>query len=313
MCVPYRHIAPDAIFCKTLTQEAALFCRKMGQSNTMKKITAPYLNLLLLTAPFLFCRCGTYHAYFQSPFHGGSETYHAIPLKSDSLRSATYVTGVLTMGWANDDARDNISSFSGSFHRSHNFGSFQGYYGASATVGSYYVGNYSDYNYGYNTSARTLRTIPNTGSKFFGGYSAGGGIDVVVPFARGSEWRVAGVSFTLQKEYGDYRSFRKTLPDSLADVIFNNNLIGVLGLSTEVVFKGRHGTLGYKLMLAGDILNANRHYRGFDSTGHDMRFFQQTLSLTHHRVTGFFQFNVGYLTLSGQLGVGYRLGARKKN
>jgi hypothetical protein len=279
----------------------------------MKKTTAPYLNLLLLTAPILFCRCSTYHAYFQSPFHGGSETYHAIPLKSDSLRSATYVSGVHTLGWANDDVRDNIFSFSGSFHRSHNFGSFQGFYGASATVGSYYVGNYSDYNYGYNTSGRTLRTIPNTGGKFFGGYSAGGGIDVVVPFARGSEWRVAGVSFTLQKEYGDYRSFRKTLPDSLADVIFNNNLIGVLGLSTEVAFKGRHGVIAYKLMLAEDILNTKDNYRGFDNAHYATVFFQQTLSLTVRRVTGFVQFSVGDRLFNAQSGVGYQLGGREKN
>jgi len=90
----------------------------------MKKIATPFL-ILLLAASFLFSRC-TYRSYFQSPFHGTSETYHAIPLQSDSLKSATYVSGVFTEGAANHNLRDNVFSFTGSVYRSHNFGDFQG-------------------------------------------------------------------------------------------------------------------------------------------------------------------------------------------
>ena len=56
---------------------------------------------LLLPVTFsmllLLSRC-TYHAYYQSPFHANTETYHALPLQSDSLRSASYVSGVFTGG-----------------------------------------------------------------------------------------------------------------------------------------------------------------------------------------------------------------------
>jgi hypothetical protein len=124
---------------------------------------------------------------------------------------------------------------------------------------------------------------------------------------------VAGVSFTLQKEFGDYWGFRKSLPDSLANAIFNNTLTGILGLSTEFAFKGRRGVIGYKLMLAGDVLNSRNHYRGFDSTQYGMVFFQQTLSISRDRVTGSIQFNVGDRLLNAQMGVGYRLGRGKSS
>jgi hypothetical protein len=123
---------------------------------------------------------------------------------------------------------------------------------------------------------------------------------------------VVGVSFTLQKEFGNYWRFRKNLPDSLADAIFRNNLIGVLGFSTEFAFKIRHSMLGYKLMLAGDIINGKGQYKGFDSTYESEPFFQQSLSFTHDRFTGSFQLNVGIHVTSAQLGVGYRLGRNRR-
>ncbi|HWK05239.1 MAG TPA: hypothetical protein VNS58_16475 [Puia sp.] len=110
----------------------------------MRKTTAPFL-LLLPAIPFLFGGC-IYSSHFQSPFYGTSEPYHTIPLKSDSVPSATYVSGVFTEGGANDGLRDNVFSFTGSIYRSHNFGHFQGFYGGNVSLGSYNVGHYSYYN-----------------------------------------------------------------------------------------------------------------------------------------------------------------------
>lgn len=278
----------------------------------MKKTAIPFLNLLLAAIPFLFGGC-IYSSHFQSPFYGTSEPYHVIPLKSDSMPSATYASGVFTEGGANDGLRDNVFSFTGSIYRSHNFGHFQGWYGGNVALGSYNVGNYSYYN-----DARPRRlsdSLPATaraGDRFFGGYGAGGGMDFVLPFGRGSEWRVVGVSFTLQKEFGDYWRFRKNLPDSMADVIFHNNLTGVMGFSTEFVFRTRHSVIGYKLMLAGDIINGQGRYKGYDSLYESVPFFQQSLSLTQNRFTGSFQLNVGNHILNAQLGVSYRLEPKRR-
>ncbi|HEX9510115.1 MAG TPA: hypothetical protein VF939_06505 [Puia sp.] len=279
----------------------------------MRKTATPYFNLVLLAVPFLFSGC-VYHSYFQSPFYGNSETYHVLPLKSDSVPSATYVSGVFTEGGANYQLRDNVFSFTGSIYRSHNFGHFQGFYGSNVSLGSYNVGHYSYYN-----DARPSRlsdSLPinaRAGDRFFGGYGAGGGVNFVLPFGRGSEWRVVGVSFALQKEFGDYWRFRKGLQDSLADVIFHNNLTGVLGFSTEFVFRTRHSVIGYKLMLAGDIINDGKgRYKGYDTTYQSVPFFQQSLSFTRDRFTGSFQFNVGNHVVNAQLGMGYRLGRNKR-
>lgn len=270
----------------------------------MKKTGTHFFILALLATPILFSSC-TYRAYFKSPYNGVGETYHAIPLKSDSLKSATYVSGVFTGGGVNHNLRDDVFAFTGSIYRSHNFGSFQGYYGVSGSLGSYDVANYSGYKpNGGNTTIYT----PDPGNKFFGCYSGGGGINFVMPFGRGSEWRVIGTSFTLQKEFGDYWGFRKQLPDSLANSIFNRTLTGYLGVSTELAFKTRHGMIGYKLMVAQDVLNGGSHYRGFDSVQYASGFFQQTLSFRHDRVTGSVQFNVGDRLFITQLGVSYRLG-----
>lgn len=279
----------------------------------MKKTTASFPNLLLLAAPFLFSQC-TYHAYFQSPFYGNSEPYHAIPLQSDSLKSATYVSGAFTIGGVNQSLRDDVYSFNGSFHRSHNFGNFQGFYGANFAVGSYTASEYGFYQYDRPVGVGdSLPPNLKPGSRFFGGYGAGGGIDYVLPFGRGSEWRVVGLSFTVQKEFGGYRNFRKAMPDSLADVIFRNDLTGVLGVSTEFAFKGRHATIGYKLMLAGDILNTKKNYGGYNNDLYGTIFFQQTLSLTRHRITGFVQFNVGDRLFIAHSGINCRLGGRERN
>lgn len=270
-----------------------------------KNFTPLLLTALALMIPFLFDRC-TYRAYYQSPFYGNSETYHAIPLRADSLKSATYVSGVFTEGGSNDNLKDNVFAFTGSIYRSHNFGNFQGFYGVSGSLGSYDVTNDSGYK---PSGGRATLYTPNPGSKFFGGYSASGGINVVIPLdRRGSEWRVVGASFTWQKEFGDYWGFRKRLPDSMANSIFNNTVTGILGLSTEFAFKTRHGMIGYKLMLAEDILNGGSHYRGYDNVQYRMQFFQQTLSFRRQRVTGSVQFNLGDRLFNAQLGVGYRLG-----
>lgn len=281
----------------------------------MRKAPTPSLRLAIFALSFLFSRCGTYSGLYQSPLPTVSAPYTVIPLKSDSLRSATYISGGITEGGANEDLSDNLLALTGSIYRSHNFGHFQGFYGVNASIGSYYVRSHP-----YVTWNAINNAMINAaaGGKFFGGYGASGGIDFVHPIFRGSEWRVLGLSFSLQNEFGDYGRFRKALPDSAAGTIFHNNLIGVLGLSTEFAFKLRHGMLGYKLILARDILNGSNQYKGIDVKDKtadrrvtDMAYFGQVLSLTHNRFTGSFQFNASYYTINARLGGSYRLGQRK--
>ena len=138
--------------------------------------------------------------------------------------------------------------------------------------------------------------------------SVGGLTLVISPFGRGSELRVPGLSFTLRQEYGDYLSFRKTLPDSAANSIFRNSLVGVLAVSLEAAFKAGNGAISYKLQFGGDVVNPRSHYAGNDSANYYMSFVSQCLSVTVGHFTGYGQLNLGNNAASCQLGVNYRLG-----
>ena len=260
---------------------------------------------LALAILLLFSRC-TYHAYYQSPFHANTETYHSLPLRSDSLRSASYISGVFTGGVANDNWRDGINSFTGSFYRAHVFNHFQAFYGADASLGYYRVAGYSGDKPAPGLDTALINTA--SGHKFFGGYGVSMGGNLVIPFGRASELRAPGLSFTLRQEYGDYLSFRKSLPDSAANSIFRNSLVGVLAVSMEAAFKTGNGVISYKIQLGGDVINPRSHYAGNDSTNYNMLFASQCLSVTVGQFTGFGQLNLGNHTASCQLGVNYRLG-----
>ena len=271
------------------------------------------LSFLLPAAFVLITLSGCFnfdHAYFQSPYSGNLETYHTIPLRSDSIRSATYASGSFTVGTANERWRDNQFYFTGALHRSHNFGQFQVYYGANASLGKYQV----DSMHGEAAPGANSDLInKNVGGKPFGGYGVAGGIGLVIPFGNGSEWRLPELSFTLQKEFGSYLDFRKGLPDTAANTIFRGRVISTLGLGTEIAFKVRHGMIGLKAMGGGALVNPNDQYSGNKSTNYGMIFLSGTLTVVNYRTTCFGQLNAGNSSLGAQIGVQYRLGTGRQH
>ncbi|MEJ0080084.1 MAG: hypothetical protein WDM78_03765 [Puia sp.] len=68
----------------------------------------------------------------------------------------------------------------------------------------------------------TIYHIPDKG-KFFGSYGVSGGINIVNASGK-HEWRALGIEVTIQNEFGNYSDFRKSLPDSAANVIFKKHL-----------------------------------------------------------------------------------------
>ena len=177
----------------------------------------------------------TTHAYFQSPYNGNLETYHTVPLRSDSVRAAIYASASFTAGSANERFRDNQYYFSGAFHRSHNFGHFQAWYGADASLGNYQVDSING-----RPAAGVNENIINSrsGTKSFGGYGLSGGIDYVIPFGNGSELRLPQLSFNVRKEFGRYLAFRKDLPDTAANTIFKGRVVSTVGLGMEFRIQG---------------------------------------------------------------------------
>ena len=257
-------------------------------------------------AAMFFCSSCIERSFLQSPLQGNTFTYHTMPVASDSVRSSIYVNGALSLGSMNDRLRDNLYSFQAGLHRSHALHALRMNYGATMAVGSYNLSPNSYYNY------LPAGTPAVTGGTFFGAGGLYGGISAARRMGRRGEWRYIGMESSLFREFGDYYTFRKNLPDSAADEIDRKHYIGSLGITTEFVFKGRSGTkFGIKLA-AGSFLRQLKYLNGQRGTYQyplhdDLLYFSNTYHFNFKRNTTFFQFNVATHAVHFQVGYNYRL------
>src|ERR1700761_5362232 len=90
--------------------------------------------------------CTTYphqQAFYTSPFNGSSEGYHALPLHTDTARTAVYVRASGFSGHANDLNTDHFSSGNLSLYIAQHGSWWQSYYGIDGTLGCYRLGNWT--------------------------------------------------------------------------------------------------------------------------------------------------------------------------
>ena len=223
-------------------------------------------------------------------------------MKSDSLNSAIYVSGVFSNGTANDRGADHVTMFQGSMHRSNNFGMFQAYYGVGFSLGSYHVADFYNVNHRFTQANPYLidnsNHIPGS-HNFFGTYGVSGGINLVTSYehirkSRHSEWRILGLETSLQEEFGAYSDMRGKLPDTAANTIFRKQLSAYLGLYTECLWTNRNKIeMGIKLA-AGTDLNPGSSYSNYYSESIlPLYCFSITFHLKKDRFTGFVQSNFG--------------------
>ena len=240
-------------------------------------------------------------AYFLSPLNNTSQIYHTMPLQSDSVKSAIYANGIVTLGVANQKGRDNIYSFNANINRSHNLGSFQAFYGVDFIAGDYLIQKFSN----------TDITIPPT-DNFFGSVGLNGGINLVVPFGkRGSEWRVIGVETSLQNEFGNYLKYRKAIADTTVGLDQTSNFTTTVGGYSEIIWKTKNNDqVGYKISCGTVVAPANTYY-GSEPHNNPI-YFLNTFHVTRKNVTVFGQIDIGTYTTSVQFGVNYKIGKNKK-
>ncbi|SEW34980.1 hypothetical protein SAMN05428988_4254 [Chitinophaga sp. YR573] len=275
-------------------------------------------TLIFLLVPVVFSSCAR-RSYYLSPFNGNATTYYAKPLLADSAKSATYFSATFTAGRPNNQyytydgdgyekqLTDNLKAFQFSFHRSHTSKYFQAYYGASFTTGTYEVTRFDSLHYYGNYANADLSKILG-GHKYFAGAGLVGGINLVMPFRRGHEWRVLGIETSIGKEWGDYLDFRKSMPDSSATAISKNDHYGYIGLTSELVFKKRQNAFGIKWALGTSL------YRTIELGKSDLRttyvvplYFSTTFQYSRPKFTVFTQINATEHAESVQLGASYKL------
>jgi hypothetical protein len=264
------------------------------------------LNQTLLSITLtgmLFSSC-VEKSYLHSPMQGTTLAYHAMPLASDAIKSATYVNGALSAGGMNVAWRDAVYAVQAGLHRSHAVDNFRFNYGASIAAGSYHVKPF--YNY-YNNNTGGVINYSDGGAKSFGAYGVYGGVSAATRMGHRGEWRYIGVEGSLFNEFGQYYSFRKNLPDSAATEIDKKKYLGSLGINTELVFKGRsQNKFGIKIAMGSYLrhLHYNEPYPA--SVYHpydDLIYFSNTYHFTFKRTTTYFQFNIA--THAGHFQVGY--------
>lgn len=265
----------------------------------MKKYTCLcrlFLFMILLSS------C-TQYAYYQSPFQANTASYKAMPLYSDSIRSAVYASGAFITGGANSRYRDGLNAGVLNVYRSHTSQYLQAFYGFTGIAGNYHVEPYTG-----NVHNRNLDTADinrGAGGYFWGGWGISGGISAKVPFNK-HEWRL-GSELSWQRESGKLLDLRKQLPDSAANLIERRKNYMTLSFGSDWVFHIYDGAIGYKIA----YVMALSRLRGFDSEKNPFfrvpGYLSQTFHVTIRRITGYTQFNFGTYAMNFQFGLNYRL------
>lgn len=272
----------------------------------MRKVYLAFLPATLLWS------C-TPPAYYMSPYNSNATYYHASPLHADSVKTASYATGVFTFGGADDGWRDRVLMLQGDAGQARNFGSFGAFYGAGFSLGNYHVKAYN--RNVYNGSGSSIVFSIPTSTRFFSSYGFNGALHYVIPYRRGTGECRLGIETSAQHEFGNYLSFRKSLPDSVIDLLETARWTKVLGGYFDFTGKGRHGEVtGYKLAIGGSFVAKGKTYLSSSTGSQDAPWYiSQTAHFTNGPATYFWQLNLGLHVGSLQFGVNYRLGAQKRN
>ena len=296
-----------------------------------QKLT-PSLVLLFLAAG-AFCACGVtrpQQAFYVNPFNGASDGYHALPMHTDTVKTAAYVRVSGFAGSANDLQTDHFGGANASFYVAHHGDCWQAYYGIDGTLGGYNLGTWRQQerdnydmvllnpiaifflqNNSYLAPAKADQLNTYHGGYTYGGLGFSGGWNAVVPMGQG-EWRFIGIETALHQEFGQYRRLRQNMPDSIAGYINRNPFYGTLGLTTEFVFRTKTGDFGFRLA-GGSILGSGYHTTGvYDSSMTQPLHYNGYGSFSAHFTTGrytvYYQATSASKASSSQLGFIYRFG-----
>ena len=257
-----------------------------------------------------FTKCSTTN-YYLNAFNGNNHYYHSIPLKTDSIRSATYLSSNIALGSANF-TQNGVKSITINLHRSQTFNFFQAHYGLDFSIGRYHVTReFPRLNSIYDT-AIINEINKNSGAKFFGGYGFEGGLNIVVPIKKnGSEWRILGIETSMQNEFGEYLKFRRNLTDSAAQENMKSSFFPTIGITTEIITKTRKGSFGYKIAIGTSLKKEDQNKIGLSgiltSNSDNPFYFVQTIHWTENKWTTFFQVNFATYCAFLQGGFNYKL------
>lgn len=275
---------------------------------------------LFVAVAFSGCISIPQQAYYVSPLNGNAEDYHAQPLLRDSVKTAIYARTAYYGGSANDLSNDHLSGWNLSVYAAHHSDNIQYFGGLDLSLGSYNVGGW-DTSYRWYALLAGVQWLPPgqgqnlgqfAGPKSFGAVGVSGGVDYAIPFPGGGEWRIIGMETSLQREFGDYLSFRQQLPDSLVTLVVRNRFFGTLGGTTEIIWRfERKGEWGIRLAVGGVLGPDYNHLHIYDNVDQKPLAYTYTdlsVHFTYGHFTAYFQSNTATKASTGRIGLIYRMG-----
>lgn len=248
-------------------------------------------------------------AFYLSPKHATSDHYKTIPVVSDSLQAASYLSATINAGGANHRLIDGNAGLQVNFHHSKTWRHLQGFYGAGVTTGLYDVSSIIFPGNGVNSGWINRRS----GTMFYGSYGVHGGINYVHPWQSGSEWRILGIAANMQQEFGRYQQFRKDIPVSGANIIERSNLYGGFTVSTDIIGRFPDGSLlGFKMAFNQSFRRLSGMLSNLDQVAGYPKYMSHTVHITLKRWTGYGQLNTGSDATNVQVGLVRRIAGKKK-
>ena len=265
--------------------------------------------VILFASLCLLQSCASYqHLYYVSPLNGKNNNYVAMPLMKDSIKIANYAHISFAAGYTSSSYGVTSSTLGVSTDGSYSFDKYffleTGFYQTRKinNFHTYYGGDFCYGNYVYSITSNTNKTFSTVGLI--------GGIDYVIK-KRSFEWRLVGLEFSSNKEFGNYLDFRKNTYDSLATVLIKNSNYTTLGLSTEIISYTRDGSICAKFSFGGILEKEYNNTKTNDFNSNykkkDFYYSMVTLSHTKKRVTTYLQMNKGIQTAGIKFGILYRL------
>lgn len=244
---------------------------------------------------------------FRSPYTNLQNSYHVMPLLSDSNRSANYLSLASSHGFSNDDWTDGLVMAQIKYHHAVNLGNFQGFAGAHAHAGYYRISQTSYFDNYYNEPWQDSTYPGPTGKQFTGSVGINAGMVYTLAFGKRVEWRILGVEFSAGREFGDYLQVRKEIPDSVVTYIDKRNTPVTLGGFSELLFKPSNPKFrfGYQLAIGSGIHKMNNAFRNREQL--ITTYVNNTFHFTVNRYTGYVQARIGNYFGAAQLGFTYRL------
>jgi hypothetical protein len=279
------------------------------------KIAPLALISILISIQLVLTKCTTTN-YYLNAFNGNNHYYHTIPLKSDSIRSATYFNSNIALGSANAMHND-VKSITLNLHRSHTFKLIQAHYGIDFSIGRYHVTKEFPRANSITDTTIINEINRNSGAKLFGGYGFEGGLNLVVPIKKnGSEWRILGIETSMQNEFGQYLKFRRILKDSIAQENMKSSFFPTIGITTEFINKIGEGAFGYKISVGTSLKKEDQNKIGLGgiltSYSNNPFYFVQTLHWTGKKWTIFGQLTFATYSVFLQGGFNYYLEFKHK-